>query len=137
MFEGSNASSSAAASDFDSCDGAWAACSECDEPGANNFDGVQPDNAAGKAAGASASGHDGITGRYLGPAPSRIGQVTGVTDKRGHHITRTENTKQRLTHEEYAYRHLIMVTDNTIGRPCLQSCPFGRIRLGSYVPFTK
>eukprot|EP00965_Chrysotila_dentata_P222232 6192832-Pleurochrysis_carterae.AAC.2 len=127
MFEGSNASSDGT-NQSESCDGIWEVFSECSEQESLECD----DGMAGpsdtvavdqhRAVHAEESGK--VTGRGLGPAPSRIGKTTGVTDSRGGHSR--ENTLKRLTHEQYAYEHWLMASENLIGRPCLDNCPYGR-----------
>eukprot|EP00965_Chrysotila_dentata_P224892 6194451-Pleurochrysis_carterae.AAC.1 len=130
MFEGSNKSSDSDDKGFDSADGLWASCNECDEvvPPVND-DGKssagEPSSLAPEAHNFSSVDAERISGRGKGPAPSRMNLTTGVTDRRGSH-KRTEATQKRLGHYEYAYQHWKMVTENTIGRPCLKSCPFQR-----------
>eukprot|EP00965_Chrysotila_dentata_P161588 5337038-Pleurochrysis_carterae.AAC.1 len=97
MFEGSNASSDGG--DSSSCDGAWAQCSECSELICVEDEDPPVDYGslgAGPSGTAAESIFGRVLGRGLGPAPSRIGKTTGVTDKRGGHSR--ENTMKRLPH---------------------------------------
>eukprot|EP00965_Chrysotila_dentata_P213824 6187862-Pleurochrysis_carterae.AAC.1 len=86
------------------------------------------------AATSAATAHSATaTNAPRGAAPSRVGKVTGVTDRRGSYNRKVDDKGESLekppavrhSHFHYAWEHKQLVENFRLGKPCKPSCPFG------------
>eukprot|EP00965_Chrysotila_dentata_P053789 1784083-Pleurochrysis_carterae.AAC.1 len=108
-----------AASDSSDAESAPAAAPSCTEEqieGASNTDPASPP--------ATNSTSDAELVQRL--IERRANGLTGIRDKRGGYDRKAPGVGQRLTQQQYAWQHFVQAEENTLGNPCLDSCPFGR-----------